>query len=304
MKIAAVSMTYNDGYKLKEWKEHYQTYKEQIDIFVIVDNGSKQKYLRELKKAFPKAVIIERKTNGGCTAAYNDGIRYVLKHTDAKAIAIVGNDIKVTENCLPAMYEYLFQDEKLGIVSTAVLNIDSDVIDNYGHKVKNFKALCCNQGESIKNVRPMQKYTELVSGGFTMAKREFYVKAGLQDEALFMYCDEIDTMFKAKMHGYKLGVIADEYAWHWHINSPATGRRSSASRYLISRNRVYLAKKYMGFFTVFRQVFRGAIISPAAFLLRFIRERDRCNLKDAKYSAIGAVHGVIGKMYTNRYTRF
>ena len=30
MKIAGVSMTYNDDYKLKKWKEHYLTYKEQL----------------------------------------------------------------------------------------------------------------------------------------------------------------------------------------------------------------------------------------------------------------------------------
>ena len=304
MKIAGVSMTYNDGYKIKEWRQHYLEYKQFLDVFVIVDNGSEKGYQELLKTTFPEAIIIYRKENGGCTAAYNEGIKYVLENSDADAIAIIANDIKVTSNCLPVMSEYLYSDKKLGIVSSAILNINSDIIDNYGHCVKNFKVSYCNRGELIKNIKVMKKYTDLVSGGFTMAKREFYLRAGVQDEALFMYCDEMDTMFKARKFGYKMGVIASEYAWHWHINSPSKGKRSSASRYLISRNRVYLAKKYTGLTLLFEQIIRGLILTPFIHGIRFLKYRDCHELKDALYSMVGVFHGLCGKMYTNKYTEF
>lgn len=152
MKIAGVSMTYNDDYKLKKWKEHYLTYKEQLELFIIVDNCSDDRYFQELKVTFPDAVILRRKDNGGCTAAYNDGIKYALEHTDVEAIAILGNDIKVTGKCLPAMYDYLFSDENLGIVSTAILDKDSNIISNYGHIVRGFNVTYCNKGENINKI--------------------------------------------------------------------------------------------------------------------------------------------------------
>ena len=304
MKISVVSMTYNDGFKLKQWREHYEVYKDQIENFVIVDNGSSKEYVEELKATFPEAVIIERDSNGGCTAAYNDGIKYVLENTDSKAITIIANDIKITENCLPAMYEYLYSDEELGMVSSAVLNINSNVIDNYGHKVKGFSVVCDNSGEKIDDIKEKRKRTDLLTGGFTMAKREFYEKAGLQDEALFMYCDELDTFFKAKKNNFKFGVIADEYAWHWHIEKPGQKKRSSASRYLISRNRVYLAKKHASKWTLFKQVIKGTIYVPMVFIFNAIRRFDKRYFTDAKYSFVGAIHGLKGKMYTNKYTKF
>lgn len=304
MRIAGVSMTYNDGYKLKEWVSHYQTYKDQLECFVIVDNGSEKEYKEQLKASFPDAVIIERNTNGGCTAAYNDGIRYVLENTEIEAIAIIGNDIKVTTNCLPELYDYLFSDKQLGIVSSAILFKDSDKIDNYGHVLKGFSVECCNRDESIGMIAEKRKYTDLVSGGFTMAKREFYLTAGLQDEALFMYCDELDTTFKARQYKYKIGVISNEYAWHWHIDDPVKKKRASASRYLISRNRIYLAKKYKGKSTTIKQVFRGGVESPLALSLQAIKCRNKDYFNDAKYSFIGTIHGIIGKMYTNKYTEF
>lgn len=304
MKIAGVSMTYNDGYKLKEWASHYQTYKDQLGCFVIVDNGSAKEYVIQLKETFPNAIIIERNFNGGCTAAYNDGINYVLENTDAEAIAIVGNDIKVSDKCLPRMYNYLMSDAQLGIVSSAILYIDSDIVDNFGHTLNGFSVEYCNRGEKIGEINEKQKYTDLVSGGFTMAKREFYLQCGLQDEALFMYCDEMDTTLKAQINKYKIGVISDEYAWHWHIDNPVKKKRAPASRYLIARNRIYLAKKYKGFSTVISQVFRGAIVSPIAFIVRAIKHKNKEYFNDARYSFIGVVHGIIGKMYTNKYTEF
>lgn len=303
MKIAGISMTYNDGFKIKEWRENYEVFKDQIDSFIIVDNGSNKEYQELLKSTFSEdVVIIYRETNGGCTAAYNDGIKYALEESDAEAIAILGNDVQPTKECLPKMYEYLFSDESLGIVSAAILNKNSDIVDNYGHTIKGMNVIYCDRGKNITDITPKRKFTELVSGGFTMAKREFYKKAGLQDEALFMYGDELDTMFKARLNNYKIGVIADEYAWHRHINPPKKNRRPSASRYLISRNRVYLAKKYMGTSETIKQFVRGSLVIPAGFILHFLRGRQRYYLSYAKYSLVGAIHGLIGKMYTNKYT--
>lgn len=303
MKIAGISMTYNDGYKLKEWKEHYMEYKKDLEIFVIVDNGSEKKYLEELKAAFPEAVIIERKENGGCTAAYNDGIKYVLKNTDVEAIAIIANDMKLTKKCLPEMYKYLFSSEDMGIVSTAVLNIESNIIDNYGHTVRKFRVTNDYMGSFIEDIKPQKKETQLVSGGFNMARRAFYENGGLQDEKLFMYCDELDTSYKAKKMGYKIGVIANEYAWHWHINPVGyKGVRHPASKYMISRNRVYIAKKYMNPVNVLSCWIYTGVIVPIWYFIWFLRSRKRSFLRDMQYSFLGGIFGLCGIMKPNKFS--
>lgn len=303
MKIAGVSMTYNDGYKLKEWVSHYQTYKDQLECFVIVDNGSKKEYKDQLKAAFPDATIIERDTNGGCTAAYNDGIRYVLQNENVDSIAIIGNDLKLTENCLCAMHEYLFSDSQMGMVSSAILNINSMIVDNYGHTVNGFIVKNCEKGKNINDVVPKRKETELISGGFNIAKKEFYERAGLQDENLFMYCDELDTTFKAKKAGFKLGVIADEYAWHWHINPPgAVGIRHPESRYMISRNRVYLSQKYMGRIKAFSCFVYTGIMAPLKMIWVGFTRHDKSLFIDAQYGFLGALYGLSGNMKENKYS--
>lgn len=305
MKIAGVSLTYNDGYKLKEWHEHYLGYKDQLDVYIIIDNNSEESYKEQLKSLFNDGtVIIERDSNGGCTGAYNDGIKYALEKTEADAILIIANDFKLSENCLPEMYKFLYCNKDMGLVSSAVLYKDSDIIDNYGHLSRKMIVTCCDEGKNIHDITSLKKNTELLTGGFTMAKREFYEKAGLQDDNLFMYCDELDTTYKARKYGYKLGVIANEFAWHQHINPPATGKRSSASRYLICRNRIYLAKKYESLSVVFNQIIRGIFRVPLIYVYRYFKYRKRAELKDAWYSFVGGIHGVFGYMKYNKYMVF
>ena len=66
MNIAAITITYNDGYKFKEWVEHYQEYKSELYLHIIVDNGSEDEYMAQLKSTFTDSIIIERGKNGGC----------------------------------------------------------------------------------------------------------------------------------------------------------------------------------------------------------------------------------------------
>ena len=50
MKIAVIQITFNDGYKFKEWCGWYEEFKNEIDTHIIVDNGSKPDVkLEELK---------------------------------------------------------------------------------------------------------------------------------------------------------------------------------------------------------------------------------------------------------------
>lgn len=299
-----MSLTYNDDYKLDEWRVNYEIFKDQIDVYIIVDNASKSDYKKKLRIAFPEAIIIERETNGGCTGAYNDGIKYALDQTDSDSILIISNDLRATKKCIPRMYDYLMSNQKLGIVSSAILFKDSQIVDNYGHTIRGIKVSCCCTGMNVEDLEPKSKFTDLVSGGFTLAKRSYYEKAGLQDNNLFMYCDEIDTTFKALNSGFKIGVIADEYAWHWHINPPSTGRRSSSSRYLITRNRVYLAKKYIGQGEALKQLLRGVFITSSIYLYHYLKSFDSGYLKDAYYSFMGSIHGFLRMMNKYSYINF
>lgn len=304
MRVAGVSMTFNDGYKLKEWIEHYNEFRNELDYYVVVDNGSTLEYIAELERAFEDAVLIKRKTNGGCTAAYNDGIRYVLENTDADAIVIIGNDMKLQKGCIQKMYEYLYSDDLLGVVSTAVLTIGSTKVENYGHRIDKYIIVELDRGKDISELQPKRKYTDLATGGFYMAKRKFYEEVGVQDENLFMYGDEFDTAIRTKRAGYKTGVTCESYCWHWHINEPGLTGRKPASNYLIARNRIYVSKKYFGLEMIIGSFWWFSLKPAIINTLLGILKGDKEKLEKAKYGFMGGINGLMGNMEYNKYMIF
>lgn len=294
MKIAAIVVCYNDDYKIDEWKENYDFYKESIYRLIIVDNGSDSKFLSKVKEYFPDATIIERKTNGGSTAAYNDGIRCALSDSMVEQIMLIGNDIRITDFSVRKMSETLKNESELGVVAPVLLNKDSDIVSDAGSTISYcFFMIPYGVGKKYDELSKTDRYVDSVTGGMNLAKREFYECVGLQDEKLFMYSDEVDTGTRARQNGYKMKVIGEAFAWHQHINPPFRGKRLPYSDYLMARNKVYLGRKFYGWgraLVVFMYICVKKVLRIPVSILK------RRGAESEIYAIRGAVNGLLGKM--------
>lgn len=251
MKVAAITITFNDDFQLDNWIKWYNEYKEDLFLHVIVDNHSDRNYVEKLKKSFPYSHIIERNSNGGTTAAYNDGIRYVLSIKEVDAIMLLAMDIRLASNCIKVLYDYLHSDNSLGMVSSPLLVGETGIVYTSGLRLSALgegKGLCMHQQyDEIKN---RTNYVDYVQGGYNMSKRSFYEKVGLQDETMFMYGDELDMCLRSKKEGFKQGITSYTYAEDHDVVCPTPKYRLSRA-YLIARNHVYLHRKHYSSFNAF-----------------------------------------------------
>lgn len=303
MKIAAITITYNDDYKFKEWVEHYNEYKDELFLHIIVDNGSKPDYLNLVEKTFVNSTIIKRTTNGGCTSAYNDGIRLALSNPDVDAIILIGNDIKLEPGGIIKCYEFLKSDPSLGMIEPVLLEKDSMIINNFGCEItKKLTMKSYMAGKHISELVENYHYAEAVAGGMNLATREFYEVVGLQDEKLFMYSDEVDMGLRAKKLGIKMAATKDAFAWHQHINeNKIVNKRHPFSMYLIARNKVYLARKHFGRRESITEYFYFIFISTKQLTIQIVKMR-KSYIIDHMWSIIGAFNGLIGNMKPNKYS--
>lgn len=249
MKIAAITIVYNDDYKFKEWVEHYQLYKDELYMHIIVDNGSNSDFLELTENTFKDSIILKRTSNGGCTGAYNDGIRFALSNLEVDAIMLIGNDIKLEKRVCEKLYSFLFSNNDYGMVSPVMLKKDSQIIEDYGASITHFLMMKPRfvGGHLDKiNSKKVNPEVEAVLGGMNIAKREFYEKVGIQDENLFMYSDEVDMGIRAKSVGFKMAVSTESISWHQHINPEGKQTRNVYAPFLSARNKVYLAEKHFG----------------------------------------------------------
>jgi hypothetical protein len=299
MKIAVVTVTYNDGYKLKEWAEHYTEYKDDIYRFIIVDNGSKTSYLEDVKETFKDAVIIELGYNGGSTAAYNAGINKAMEDPLVDSIALLGNDIKIPNNTLKALYTLLYSEERYGMVTPVLLNRTGS-IDCYGEHLnrKNMNLVALNMDAKLDEL-PEVLLTETVPGGCNLAKREFYEKVGLQDENFFMYADEVDMGIRGERAGFKFVTTTKAQAWHMHINPPGQVNRNPMAAYLMGRNHIYLARKLFGRKEVFLTIMHRLKAAAIFYLSCIKHHKNKEEWRYARAFTKGVFAGIRGDMTNN-----
>lgn len=296
MNIAGITITLNDGYKLKEWKKWYEEYKDELSLHIIVDNGSCCEYLSEIKSTFKNSLFITRTNNGACTIAYNDGIRKALEFADIDGIMLIGNDVRVKRGSITKLYHFLYSDEKIGIVSPICLMKDSMVVEDFGSSITKYLTMNANEsgaGRNLDEILEEVRFTETVLGGCCLAKPEFYKRVGLQDEKLFMYSDEVDTGIRAKKAGYKLGFIKSAEAWHQHINPGNKRYRNHMAPYLINRNKVYLALKHFGISRAFL-IFCFQCLNNSRLILKNIFEPE--GRRYFTYGIKGSLAGLMGNM--------
>lgn len=294
MKIAAITITYNDGYKFKEWCEHYEEYKEALALHIIVDNASDPEYLQSVKSYFSNSIIIERDTNGGCTGAYNDGIRKALEDNDIDSIMLIGNDIRISTKDIYSLYNFLYSKPEYGMVSPVMVTPGTRKIECFGSKlniwgVDEFPYVGSDLDD--KEV-PEFREVEYVTGGMNLSKREFYENVGLQDEKLFMYADELDMYCRAKKASYKEAVTKNAIAYHCHINPQHASIRRPEMYYLHGRNIVYLYKKHYKFSWFFKFLIRFVLLTTP-FLLHPFNKDQRTIFK---YHCKGFYSGIKGNM--------
>ena len=256
MHVAGISITFNDDFKFKEWKQHVNSYRDELYRHIIVDNGSASGYITMLENAFPGSELIKRSTNGGCTGAYNDGIRLALSDPDVDAIMLIGNDIRLEKGGVTKLYDFLYSNEKYGMAGPVVLKKDSETVEIYGGRI-NPRTLSFDHlhtGIAVSDLQEDTVFPDTLPGGMNMAKRSFYEKVGLQDEYLFMYSDEIDTGIRARQHDMLMVATKKVLSWHQHINPGQAVARSPLAGYLWGRNEVYLAKKHFDSGVIFSNV--------------------------------------------------
>ena len=247
MKIAAITITYNDDYKVNEWVSHYNSYREELYLHIIVDNGSSPEYIRLLEASFHQSIIIKRKSNGGCTGSYNDGIKYALDYKDVDAIMLIGNDVKLLGGGISQLYAFLNSKDEYGMVAPIILKKDSTVVEDFGCEVSKYNYMIpYDLGKDISNISTKYRIATAVTGGMNIATTHFYNKVGLQDEKLFMYSDEVDMALRARNAGFKMAVTKEVVSWHQHINPTNSSGRYGFSVFLINRNKIYLAYKHFG----------------------------------------------------------
>ena len=237
-KVAAIIVSYNPDSNLFD---SINLLLNQVEKVIIVDNGSKEKYVKYIKSINEdKIEIILNKENLGVATALNIGVRKALEN-GYEWILTMDQDSKASPDMVKKMfnvYNSINREERKDILSIFPNFVDERI-------------------QSIEENSNMNSYeyvdADITSGN--LLRKEVFEKVGFFDDSLFI--DLVDTDFCMRLNekGIKMIKIRDAVLYHSLVESKTikgilgsfnTSNHSAVRRYYMTRNRFYIWEKYKG----------------------------------------------------------
>lgn len=237
-KVAAIIVSYNPDSNLFD---SINLLLNQVEKVIIVDNGSKEKYVKYIKSINEdKIKIILNKENLGIATALNIGVRKALEN-GYEWILTMDQDSKASPDMVKKMfnvYNSINREERKDILSIFPNFVDERI-------------------QSIEENSNMNSYeyvdADITSGN--LLRKEVFEKVGFFDDSLFI--DLVDTDFCMRLNekGIKMIKIRDAVLYHslgesktikGILGSFNTSNHSALRRYYMTRNRFYIWEKYKG----------------------------------------------------------
>ena len=229
-KVAAIIVSYNPDSNLFD---SINLLLNQVEKVIIVDNGSKEKYVKYIKSINEdKIEIILNKENLGIATALNIGVRKALEN-GYEWILTMDQDSKASPDMVKKMfnvYNSINREERKDILS-----IFPNFVD--------------------ERIQSIEEYVDADITSGNLLRKEVFEKVGFFDDSLFI--DLVDTDFCMRLNekGIKMIKIRDAVLYHslgesktikGILGSFNTSNHSALRRYYMTRNRFYIWEKYKG----------------------------------------------------------
>lgn len=210
---------------------------------VLVDNNTHRLEWNDiLSREDPRLRIISNERNAGFAVACNQG--YKASASTAEYILFLNNDTLLKCDIIEQCLIYFQAEPKVGAVSPCI-----DYFQPAGSPWFHGSMIDESSGLAVHNNTNVQTSpTEVpwLTGCSFFVRKDVFRTAGMFDESLFMYCEDVDLSIKIRKSGHKLVLLPDVSVVH--KVSASAKRRVFKSLFFDVRNKFIMCNRhYKGF---------------------------------------------------------
>jgi N-acetylglucosaminyl-diphospho-decaprenol L-rhamnosyltransferase len=206
---------------------------------IIVDNGSTDGTLANVRRSFPEALLVELATNGGFPVACNRGVAA----GESEVIVLLNNDVEPRPDFLEELVQPLIVDGSVGSVAGVLLQRDGEAIDSVGLSVdRTLAGYPRLRGAPAEDAAAVHPVLVGPAGGAGAYRRSAWEGVGGLDEGVLGYGEDVDVAMRLWIAGW--GARAAPTAIGIHLGSASFGRRSIRQRYHSGFARGYFLRRY------------------------------------------------------------
>lgn len=236
--LAIIVVGYNSEYYLHDCfesigKSTFTDYK-----IILIDNDSSDQTVSYVKDQFPEVEVIQTGVNLGFAGGNNVGIRRALE-LGFKYILLLNPDTVVDRYAL----EILVKKADSHTILQPVLLLFSDCktkeINTTGNHLHYLGFSYCGDYKQDSSGLAEREIVS-ASGAAAFVPSTVFKKIGFLDEFFFMYHEDLDFCWRARMHGFSVRLIPQARIWHKYSFS-----RNDIKLFFAERNRIlFLLKNY------------------------------------------------------------
>lgn len=228
----------------------YQNKGKVTEEIIMVDNGSHDGSVYELKRVFPSVLIIQNEINVGFARAVNQG----LQIASGRYFLLLNPDTGLKGGVIEELYFFMENHPEIGVVGPQLLNDDG----SKQNSIANFPSLTTEllnksflkflfpkryPGKERNYSRPIE--VDSVIGACMMVRRKAIEEVGLLDEDYFLFLEETDWCYRMKKAGWKVYHVPDAEVIHFQGKSAGQNKKKAKIEYF--RSRYLFFKKHRGF---------------------------------------------------------
>ena len=231
-----------------------QRKEEYLQEVILIDNGSQDGSVTEVKKLFPEVLLIENGQNLGFAKAVNQGLRIAR----GEYLLLLNPDTQLKNSTVQGLMTFMERHPEAGIAGGQLIHEDG----SKQNSIANYPSLATElfnksllrwlwperfPGKEKEYPQPIE--VDSVIGACMMVRREAIEQVGGLDEDYFLFLEETDWCYRMKKAGWKVYHVP--YAEVYHFQGKSAERDKKRAKVEYYRSRYVFFKKHRGFLQYF-----------------------------------------------------
>ena len=212
---------------------------------IIVDNKSPDNSVKIIQVAishnkYKNMTLYQNKENAG----FGRGNNYGAKKAKGKYFLFLNNDTMVKDRGIFEMAQYLEKHKEIAILGGQLRNFDGSLQPSSGkfYTPLNLTLLLMGAQKVGLLDKSPKKISEVqwVKGAVFMIRKEVFEKLGGFDPNIFMYTEDMELCYRAKLAGYKIYFYP--YTQVFHIDQGSSNKTFAILN--VYKNMLYFYRKH------------------------------------------------------------
>jgi GT2 family glycosyltransferase len=206
---------------------------------ICVDNGSTDGSDRTVEERFPAVELLRTGANLGFAGGNNAGIARAFER-GADWVLLLNNDATAEPGLVDALERAAAARPDAGLLACTILEPDGATVQYAG---ASFNARLGYSGRVSTVVPGSVRDVGRADGAALAVSREAVERAGMLDESLFMYVEDVDWSLRIRAAGFAVVLVPDARVRH-KGSAASGGSASTTNLYSDTRNTIVAAERH------------------------------------------------------------